>query len=234
MDNLTIIYYTANRVQPELGERVREQLLEAAGSSPIISVSQAPLDFGDWNFCIGDIGQNCWNIYHQMLIGAQYAKTKYVATAEDDCLYSYAHFHHFLTESIPDDTFMYNMNRWVMFTWIRPPVFGFRNLRLLADQLICNRELLCEALEERMKKYPSYESLGWKERLFGEPGRNEKWLKVTERKTDVFWSSVPNVRFNHEASIGYKAQGKRKAFAPVQAEWLLGWGSAEEALRGTQ
>lgn len=225
MQDLTVIFYTANRIKPGFLKVVIDKLKKAAGDSPIVSVSQKPLNLGK-NICVGDLGQNVWNIYHQMLVGAKQAETKYVATAEDDCLYSRSHYHTLLPN---DDEFTYNLNRWTMFTW-KPPKFCFRNLRLLADQLICNRELLIDTLEERFAKYPSYISLGWKERLFGEPGRKEHHLGLAPRKTATFWSTVPNIRFCHEDSIGVLSQGKRKSSGPSQEDYLPEWGEAKQVL----
>jgi hypothetical protein len=228
MDDLTVLYYTSNRIAPKLRDEVVRHLHRAVGNSPIIVVSQFPIDIGaSQHICVGDLGQNCWNVYYQLLIAAKHAETKYVAVAEDDCFYSYEHFH---TTLPPDDAFLYDLNRWVMFTWIQPPVFGYRNTRLGTYQLLSNREFLIDALDERFRKFPTYESLGWKRRLFGEPGRNEDKLGLTVRPTETFWSSVPSLVFNHENSLCYLAQGKHKAFAPIQTDWLLGWGKAEEIL----
>src|SRR3990167_3601524 len=89
--DLTVVYYTSNRIREPFGQRVRDQLLLAVSGAPIVSVSQKPLDFGD-NICVGDIGHTYFNIYRQMLTGAKAARTKYVALAEDDTLYSPEHF----------------------------------------------------------------------------------------------------------------------------------------------
>ena len=91
MNDLTIIYYTANLVPDSFFKKTSEALLKAAGEVPIISVSHKPIELGK-NICVGEIGQSVLNIYKQVLIGCKEATTKYVAMAEDDTLYPPDHF----------------------------------------------------------------------------------------------------------------------------------------------
>ena len=88
MADVTIIYYTSNREKPEYEQMIRDDITRQAWKYqiPIISVSQKPIDFGT-NICVGDVGLSDYNIYRQMQIGCLAAKTKYVATAEADCMY---------------------------------------------------------------------------------------------------------------------------------------------------
>ena len=91
MNDLTVIYYTNNREKPEFAQRIRESLLESIDGLPLISVSQKPLDFGE-NICVGDVGSSTQNTFRQIQIGAMAATTKFIATAEADCLYPSEHF----------------------------------------------------------------------------------------------------------------------------------------------
>lgn len=86
MSDLTVIYYTNNREKPKFAAAVMKTLLETIGDLPLITVSQKPMDVGQ-NICIGDVGSSTQNTWRQFQIGAQAAKTKYVCTAEADCLY---------------------------------------------------------------------------------------------------------------------------------------------------
>src|SRR5574337_272588 len=109
--DLTIIYYTSNWLDthnPYFLANTKKQLLKAIGDLPLISVSQKPIALGK-NICVGDIGRSHLNIYRQILIGAKAAKTKYVALAEDDILYSWEHFHEHLPEK---GKFAYDINKW--------------------------------------------------------------------------------------------------------------------------
>lgn len=84
--DLTVIYYTADYEKPELLVRVRQTLWTNKGDCPLISVSQSPLDFGQ-NICVGGQVTSTQNTYRQFQLGAMQAATKWVCTAEDDCLY---------------------------------------------------------------------------------------------------------------------------------------------------
>ena len=84
--NATVIYYTSNRENPEFEKRVQENLLKVSKGLPIISVSQKPIDLGK-NICVGDVGASGFNMFRQVQIACKAAKTKFVISAEADCLY---------------------------------------------------------------------------------------------------------------------------------------------------
>jgi len=221
--DLTIIYYSANTISPYFFENTKNALLKASGDIPIISVSQKPMDLGK-NICVGDIGQSNINIYKQVLIGAKEATTEYVAMAEDDTLYSESHFQY----RPPAGKFGYNMNKWSLFTWSKPPIFSNRG-RMTLNALIAPRKLLIEALEERFAKYPKDEMIPLK--FWGEPGRYEKYLGVTVQPTEQFQSEIPIIMFNHPESLNYKQQGERKRLGIDRALKLPYWGEASEIVK---
>jgi hypothetical protein len=86
MNDLTVVYYTNNREKPAFAAAVMKTLLETIGELPLITVSQKPMNIG-YNICVGDVGSSTQNTWRQFQIGAMYAETKYVCTAEADCLY---------------------------------------------------------------------------------------------------------------------------------------------------
>jgi len=53
MNDLTIVYYTANYINKWFADQTKKTLLEAISGLPLISVSQKPMDFGE-NICVGD------------------------------------------------------------------------------------------------------------------------------------------------------------------------------------
>ncbi len=223
MIDLTIIFYTANSFENKLSMEVRENLLKVAGKYPIISVSQKPMDFGK-NICVGEIGRSQRNLYRQILIGAKEATTEYVAMAEDDCLYTEAHFNAYR----PKNAFAYNMARWSFYTWTRPPMYSFKN-RKTTCAMIAPRKLLIEALEERYAKYPddnNYPTLFW-----GELGKYERRLGVTVRPTEEFITYEPIVVFTHEHAIGFDILGKKKKHGFMRAYDVAYWGKAEDLLK---
>jgi hypothetical protein len=225
-DDLTILYYTANRAKESFALSVRQQLLKAAGEIPIISISQKPMDFGIQNICVGDKIYSSMNIYRQVLVGAKAATTKYVAMAEDDVLYSYDHFRTYIPK---DDEFAYNFCRWAIYSWVTPAIYSFKNRRVLSV-MICPRKLLIEALEERFAKYPDEASLKDQE-IFSEFGKYEKNLEVTPRKAVDFKSVVPCIVFSHEDAIGFQVLGTKKRLGELRAYDIPVWGRAEDILR---
>lgn len=86
MADTTIIYYTSNREDPLFEERVRANLVKVCGDLPIISVSHQPIDLGT-NICVGDVGTSGFNMFRQVQIACQAATTRFVISAEADCLY---------------------------------------------------------------------------------------------------------------------------------------------------
>lgn len=220
-NDLTILYYTGNRLDEEIALKIRDQLKQASGNYKIISVSQKPIELGE-NICVGDIGYSYINIYKQMLIGAKAVKTKYLAIAEDDCLYSKEHFTAFRPK---DDEVAYDMSKWSLYTWSEPPIYSIKNRRTNTT-LIAPTALLIEALEERFKKYPNDADIPLK--YFGEIGRYEKALGVTVRNVVEYTASVPTIVFSHEKAIGFDYLGTRKALGSIKAYDIPYWGTAKQ------
>jgi len=242
--DMTIVYYTSNYLDDRnlyFLENTKKQLLDAVEDRPIVIVSQKPTMFGEnsTNVCLGDIGRSHFNIYWQILQGCKAAKTKWVALAEDDILYSKQHFNiqYFVKpEFMKDDYFLYDMNRVSIFTWSRPPVFSYRFKRQVVNQLIAKREMLIEALEERFRKLEELRAIGWPdkkiEKYWGDPGRYEGILGVTVRPMYEYNSWVPSVVFSHDLAYGYMVnQGRKKKLGDLRMTALADWGSAEDIMK---
>lgn len=247
MNDLTLLYYTANRIDPGFAERVRFSLLEAV-TARIVVVSQRPswtqeaafaeIDFYRLQFpfirsCVAvEADPSIQQVYRNVLEAAKRAATPYVACCEDDSLYTAEHF---AFRPPSDDTFYYNRSRWVLTRRLaddgksRTAIFYWRERTQLA-QLICHRQLLIETLEERFAKHPNpptdtniAKKAGW-----GEPGRYEKNLKLTPRKRAYFDTVQPNVTFNHSESL----MGRRRVNPDDKiCEDLPPWGNATELWR---
>jgi hypothetical protein len=221
--DLTVLYYTANVLREPAFSNIQKILLSAIGDIPLISVSQKPIDFGQ-NICVGPIGQSFLNIYKQMLTGAKAAKTKYVALAEDDALYSKEHF----TTYVPkDDEFAYDMARWSLYTWT-PDLYSIK-FRISNSTMICPRDLLIEALEERFAKYPDESVIPLK--FWGEFGKYERNLGVAVRKQLQYTSKVPSIVLSHEDAVGFGFLGKKKALGPLRAYDIPVWGKASDLIK---
>jgi len=215
MNDLTLIYYSANAILESVAQKVRDNLLKVTENKyPIISVTQKPINFGK-NICVGEIGKSKYNEYKQILIGAKEVKTKYIACVEDDVLYSPEHFMY----RPPADIFAYENNYW--FAQIRKD-FYWRVTGKMWGMLGCivERETLIRVLSRRYELYPVYpeDSEATRYLQWGEPGFEEKCFG-----TDIghigFASENPCVMFVHESSMGYKQLlGYRRRYGTPPAE----------------
>jgi hypothetical protein len=82
----TILYYSSNEEKPEFEAKIIDNLLKNCGDLPIISITHNPMDLGE-NICVGKVGSSGFNMFRQCLIGCEAAKTKFIISAESDCLY---------------------------------------------------------------------------------------------------------------------------------------------------
>lgn len=145
----TIIYYTSNREKPDFERRIQENLLRVCGNLPIISVSQKPINLGK-NICVGDIGASGFNMFRQVQIACREAQTKFVISAEADCLYPPDYF----TFIPPKDDAPYrNSNLYVM-----PDArdFYFYKREGATHAQVINRELYLKRLDELFEGAPQW------------------------------------------------------------------------------
>ena len=220
MNDLTVVYITANVISERFANNVRDHLKKVV-DAPIISVSSKPIDFGEYNIVV-DTPRSHIGIYQNALKGAQYARTKYIAIAEDDVLYSPEHFKY----RPKDGHFAYNLSCWAVYTWVKPPIFSHRFLgRRNHGMLICERELYIEAMEERFAKYPDISKID--HAIWAEPGKYEDHLKVTVRNFETFYTHPANVMFSHPEGLSFSGLGTRKRIGELRAETIPYWGTAE-------
>lgn len=230
MNDTTVVYYTSNWLddkKPGFLDATRTQLVRAIGDRPLIVVSQKPVHSFTPNFrniCVGEIGRSHLNLYKQILIGCIEAKTRYVALAEDDVLYSPEYFEH-----IPSpNTFAYNMCKWSIYSWVEPAMYAFKH-RAVINSLIAERNLFVESLEERFARYPDPTTVPLQ--FWADFGRLETHLGVTPRKSEEFYSKVPNIVFSHDNAFGYLLMGKRKKLDYVRALEIPVWGKASDIIK---
>ena len=144
----TIIYTTENRIDEELANFCRKNLLITSEGKRIISVSQKPLDFGE-NICMDWLPYHWSSIYEQMHEGLKQVKTKYVAIVEHDCLYTPEHFNWIP----PDDSvFYYNHHLWFL-QWggRRHGTYSrMKERNPVTSQMLCSADLMREYFGERV------------------------------------------------------------------------------------
>lgn len=218
MSDLTIIYLTVNRMPGRWMEFQLAHMRRAAKNIPIISISREPIELGHNIIQTEPFGY--WNIYRQLCRGATIADTQYVAVAEDDCLYPP---HHFESFRPPDDAVSYNRARWSLFVW--DPIYCLRQ-RVCNCSLIAPRQLVIDAIQERMEKHPDGDSLP--RTRVGEIGRYrvEKLLGVTHRRAVEWYSTAPLVQLNHDDGIDPAQRVRRKMHGQLRAHDIPYWGKA--------
>lgn len=149
MKNLSVIYYTSNREKEDFKAKIEGRLLKTIGDVPLISVSQKPIDFGE-NICVGDVGTSDHNIYRQLQIGCLKAITKFVCTAEADCLYPPTGYFDF---NPPDESSAYHYtNVWILYKGSH--IFKKKAFSLCA--LFSNRDYLLSRLDRVFGKLPQW------------------------------------------------------------------------------
>lgn len=145
----TIIYYTSNKEDEKFEKKIRENLVGNCGDIPIISVSQKPIDFGK-NIVVGDVGASGFNMFRQVLIGCKEAKTRFVISAEADCLYPPDYFE-FMPEK--DDVCYRNSNTYLL--GHRRDYFYKKNEGGTWSQII-GRDFYIKRLEELFEGAPEW------------------------------------------------------------------------------
>lgn len=224
MSDITILYITANEMPQSWVDFQIKHLKEAVGDSSIISISRKPMDLG---LNILDIEpKSYWNIYMQMLRGAELATTPFIAMAEDDTLYTRTHFFEFRPHI---DAVAYDRSRWSLFVWERHPMYCMRQ-RISNCSLIASREYLIDALKERKVKWPN----GAPNRLLGEVGRRDvdvSRLGVSRRNCVEFYSYGPIVQLNHISGTDETQQRQWKRHGQIRAWDIPYWGKAEDIVK---
>lgn len=227
----TIIYYTDNSLDQEVYELCKKQLLKAANGTPIISVSQKPIDLGK-NICIGEIGRSHLSLFKQLTTGIMYATTKNIVIAEHDCMYTpdYVDW-----DPPQEDVFYYNNNQFFVEYGGKDHGLYSHIARRVLSQLICNRDLARKALMERIEIL----ELGYA-MLKGaagacEPGilddrafvkqRKDLGKDPTKWKAEKFNSAMPNLDLRHGKNFSGNRTSKNQAWD------IPYWGKFDEYIK---
>ena len=151
-DDVTVVYYTSNTEHKRFEENICKSITLAKGDLPLVSVSQEPMQFGK-NVCVGKVGASSQNAYRQLLIGAQEAKTRFICTAESDCVYSPEYFQ-FIP---PDDRCAWLANPlWILFCQKGKGKAYCLKPRGSESSMVINREILIKRIEEILSFLDDY------------------------------------------------------------------------------
>jgi len=217
-NNLTAIFLTNNEL-PDKWMAFHKKCLLEAHQGDIITCSRKPMDIPGINI-IQTEPKSQMNVYWQMLKAARLATTEYIAIVEDDSLYPAEHF---LYRPAPD-VFAYNKTHWSLFTW-GEPVYNWRD-RKGNYTMVCSRQLLLDALEERFSEPRA--SGAW-----GELGRPqiEDSLGVTRRKSEDFYTGVAVINICHKWGLDDRTRRRRKTLGWLRAYDIPHWGRSDTLIQ---
>jgi SAM-dependent methyltransferase len=184
--DMTIIYYTDGQIKEPIKSRVKDNLKDSG--FPVVEVSNEGKE------------RSHLQLFKNILKGTEYAKTKYVAMGEHDCLYPKEHFS-FVPKK--DDTFYYNTNNWFL-TYKNGVYHQPYKIRRALSGLVCNRELLISAVKKRIK---FLEEGGVLER--GIPGACEFGI-VDDYKSEDFSTKEPYIDIRHGKNFSGFRKGKNR------------------------
>jgi hypothetical protein len=152
-----ILYYTDSQLHTSLANAVRRNLQRVAGSIPIISVSQEPLDFGQ-NVCLGEKPRSPQSMYEQILAGAKAApEGAMIYLCEHDVFY---HGSHFATVPGNGGQFYFNQNR--VYWHVSQETFlpGPKGSRAFSQGVV-GRECLIQHCEQALVEWKSRLNIDW-------------------------------------------------------------------------
>jgi len=208
--DLTIIYYSSNREKPEFENYIQRHILSVCGDLPIISVTQKPMDFGR-NICVGDVGANDNNLYRQIQIACDEAKTPFVANAEADCLYPPSYFR---LSPIAENV-IYRYNNIVILKRSR---HEFLRKEWCEGAQIAGREYLLSLINDAMKGLPMWN---------GETRPHLNPYKPITRKWLYYGDDVPVI----SVKTGNGLRAGTSTLSPQGITTLPYWGSYRRMYR---
>lgn len=214
MQKATIIYYTSNRENPKFEKKIRANILKYKGDLPIISVSQKPIDFGE-NICVGEVGISGFNMFRQVQIACEAAKTQFVISAEADCLYPPDYFTYLPPR---DDKAFRNSNVYVM---AYGKHYFFKKDGSTFAQII-GRKFYLKVLAELFKGAPKWSP------------EEKNFPKERTKRSDIFW---PDQKMSFETAnpcLSFKTGKGMRFRSPsysTRFNNLPFWGSTDKLIQ---
>lgn len=184
-----IIYYTDNKVNLKLSQRVKTQLKSMG--IPITSCSLKPMpDFGK-NIHLNK-KRGISTMFKQILTALENSDADIVYFCEHDVLYHPSHF-----DLVPktDDKFYYNENVWKLDQASGKALF---NPTKQVSGIIVNRTLAIHHYRLRIEKVLKE---GYSNRMGYEPGTHNRAERVDNLKSESLMSKFPNVDVRHSSNL---------------------------------
>jgi glycosyltransferase involved in cell wall biosynthesis len=183
-----IVYYSDNRIDPELAKKVQESI--KLSGLPIVSVSLKPLDFGT-NIVL-DAERGYLTMFRQMLKGIEAMKTDILFFCEHDVIYTREHFDFIPPEK---DKFYYNKNSWMI---RQKDGFAVYWDCKKVSQICVYRDLALRHYTERVRRV---EAEGFTRRMGFEPGTHGRVERVDDCTSEWFETSIPNLDIRHRYNL---------------------------------
>lgn len=200
--NTGLLYYTHNRLDPDIMRLCQERLQGASGGRRIVSVSLKPIKFGD-NLSM-DMEPGYLTMFRQILRGLEELQTDFVFLCEHDVLYNPTHF-----EFVPprQDTFYYNTNVWRL-RWEDGFAVRVEDCRQTSG-LCAHRSLLLEHYRKRVRRTKEmFETLGnsrafrhWIRAQGFEPGTHQRPERVDDHPSERWESDEPLYDIRHGRNL---------------------------------
>lgn len=213
--DITVILLTLNKTPKHWNEFYKKNLLEAMGDIPLIIVSKEPMDWKRANTSYilqEEPGESqrerIHNIYTQLFKAVKMAKTTYIATVDDDCLYPSEHFISFRP---PKDKFAYNYCRWSINEWLRDVPFYYHSPHPDNPMFIAPRQKLIDCMENV--------------EYFDGPATHFMLDCVS------FYTIEPILCFHHTRGLAGELIKRWKRPWPVRALSLPKWGMASDIIK---
>jgi len=223
------VYFTDNRLDPNIMYSCQQRLLKSINGTRIISVSLQPMTFGD-NIVL-PLERGYLTMFKQILAGLEELKTDVVFLCEHDVLY---HPSHFLFTPPKKDVYYYNTNVWkVRYDDGHALHYDCKQ----TSGLCAYRELLVQHYRERVRKTEAVmTTMGRHE--FGnfirkqgfEPGTHHRTERVDDYKAEAWQSEFPNIDIRHENNLTPSRwrqdqfRDQRNCRGWTEADHVDGWG----------
>lgn len=219
-----LCYYTHNRGDARLLQRVRDQLRQSANGYPIVSVQTGTPRLADGFGTTGitlDLAPGVLTMFKQILAGLEALDTDYAFLVEHDLLYHPSHF-----DFTPPrrDAYYYNVNVWKVdaatgraVTYVTKQTSG----------LCADRRLLIEHYRTRVARV---ERDGFSRRMGFEPGSHRRPERVDDIPSEVWRSPVPNIDLRHGANLTpsrwrpEEFRNQRNCQGWTEGDGVPGWG----------
>lgn len=205
--NAGIVYYTNNNLCSLIMKAVQRQILKIG--LPVVSVSLAPIDFGQNIVLSATPGP--LTMFKQILEGLRASKEEIIFFCEHDILYHSSHF-----EFIPprSDIYYYNENIYK----VRYP--DGKALTYLCNQtsgLCAYREFLLKHYEERVRRVKLE---GYSREIGFEPGTHNREARIDDYKAESWMSKYPNIDIRHDKNLT-PSRWKKEQFR--NQKFTAGW-----------